>query len=79
MTSPIEPNWNPISGDVYKRQIYSPSTFAELDISLKQALYDAAGIAVVRYPKGGELPGCEGFQPDYKPYTLSLIHIFLTN
>ena len=49
--------------------IYSPSTFAELDISLKQALYDAAGIAVVRYPKGGELPGCEGFQPDYKPYT----------
>ncbi len=49
--------------------IYSPSTFSELDISLKQALYDAAGIAVVRYPKGGELPGCEGFQPDYKPYT----------
>ena len=49
--------------------IYSPSTFAELDISLKQALYDTAGIAVVRYPKGGELPGCEGFQPDYKPYT----------
>ncbi len=49
--------------------IYSPSTFAELDICLKQALYDASGIAVVRYPKGGELPGCEGFEPDYKPYT----------
>ena len=49
--------------------IYSPSTFSELDINLKQALYDAAGIAVVRYPKGGELPGCEGFEPDYKPYT----------
>lgn len=49
--------------------IYSPSTFAELDICLKQALYDASGIAAVRYPKGGELPGCEGFEPDYKPYT----------
>ena len=49
--------------------IYSPSTFSELDINLKQALYDATGIAVVRYPKGGELPGCEGFEPDYKPYT----------
>lgn len=49
--------------------IYSPSTFAELEINLKQALYDRDGIAVVRYPKGGELPGAEEFMPDYKAYT----------
>lgn len=49
--------------------IYSPSTFAELEINLKQALYDRDGVAVVRYPKGGELPGAEEFVPDYKAYT----------
>lgn len=49
--------------------IYSPSTFAELEINLKQAIYDRDGIAVVRYPKGGELPGAEEFVPDYKAFT----------
>ncbi len=49
--------------------VYSPSTFGELEINLKQAMYDRHGIAVVRYPKGGELPGAEGFVPDYKAYT----------
>ena len=50
--------------------IYSPSCFAELKINLKQALYDVTGIAAVRYPKGGELPGAEEYVPDYKPYSL---------
>lgn len=51
--------------------LYSPSCFAELEINLKQAMYDVEGIAAVRYPRGGELPGIEGYLPDYKPYTLT--------
>ena len=50
--------------------IYSPSCFSELRITLKQALYDESGLTAVRYPRGGELPGLEDYQPDYKPYTL---------
>ena len=50
--------------------VYSPSCFEELRINLKQALYDEEGVAAVRYPRGGELPGMEGYQPDYRPYTL---------
>lgn len=50
--------------------IYSPSSFKELEINLRQAVYDVKGIAVVRYPKGGELSCPEGIIPDYKPYTL---------
>lgn len=49
--------------------VYSPATFEELRIHLKQALYDVAGVAVVRYPKGDELPIPDGYQPDYKPFT----------
>lgn len=49
--------------------IYSPSSFAELEINLKQALYDVKGIAAVRYPKGGELPCPAGYTPNFKPYT----------
>lgn len=49
--------------------VYSPSNFAELAINLKQALYDEKGVTAVRYPRGGELPGIEGYTPDYKPYT----------
>lgn len=50
--------------------VYSPACFEELRINLRQALYDEEGIAAVRYPRGGELPGLEGYQPDYRPYTL---------
>ncbi len=50
--------------------VYSPSCFAELRINLKQAIYDEDGVAAVRYPRGGELPGLEGYEPDYQPYTL---------
>lgn len=34
--------------------IYSPSTYAELEMCLESALYREEGIAAVRYPKGGE-------------------------
>ena len=50
--------------------VYSPSCFEELRINIKQALYDEEGITAVRYPRGGELPGMEGYHPDYRPYTL---------
>jgi 1-deoxy-D-xylulose-5-phosphate synthase len=49
--------------------IYSPFNFAELEINLKQALYDVGGIAAVRYPKGGELPCPKGYKPNFKPYS----------
>ena len=49
--------------------IYAPFNFAELEINLKQALYDVKGIAAVRYPKGGELPCPAGYVPNFKPYT----------
>ena len=50
--------------------IYSPCNFAELEINLRQALYDVGGIAVVRYPKGNEWPSLADYRPDYKPYRL---------
>lgn len=34
--------------------VYSPATFAELRRDLHTALYDEDGVAVVRYPRGGE-------------------------
>lgn len=48
--------------------VYAPSCFKELQIHLRQALYDTAGIAAVRYPKGGEHPLLSGYEPGYKPY-----------
>ncbi len=50
--------------------IYSPATFEELRLQLKQAIYDAEGVAVVRYPKGEELPMPAGYRAGYKPFTL---------
>lgn len=50
--------------------VYAPATFEELEIHLKQALYDVDGPVAVRYPKGIPLPMPEGFRGSYKPYTL---------
>ncbi len=50
--------------------IYAPSSFAELTLHLRQALYDTDGIAAVRYPKGGEHALLTGYAPSYQPYTL---------
>ena len=41
--------------------IYSPSSFAEQTVCLNSALYNADGIAVVRYPKGKELSCPDAF------------------
>ncbi len=49
--------------------IYAPSTFAELRVNLRQALYDVTGIAAVRYPKGSESATLAALKPDYAPYT----------
>lgn len=50
--------------------MYAPSTFAELELHLHQALYDTDGIAAVRYPKGGEGDLLADYVPDAAPYTL---------
>lgn len=41
--------------------IFSPSTFEELRICLKEAIYNCDGPVVVRYPKGNELPGNDSY------------------
>ncbi len=50
--------------------MYAPSNFKELELHLRQALYDTDGIAAVRYPKGGEDVLLADYEPDYKPYCL---------
>lgn len=48
--------------------IFAPATFEELQLHLKQAIYDLPGIAAVRYPKGGEPALLADYHPDYRPY-----------
>ncbi len=48
--------------------LYAPATFAELDLQLKQALYDTDGIAALRYPKGGEPAALADYVPTTAPY-----------
>lgn len=50
--------------------VLAPSTYAELEQTLKQAVYDIDGIAAVRYPKGSEPPSLAAYQPDGQPFTL---------
>lgn len=56
--------FNTIPGSV----VYSPSYFDELKTSLRLALYDSAGIAAVRYPRGKQLFRPFDFQPSGMPY-----------
>ena len=58
----------PLLNSIPNVTIYAPATYKELQMNLKQALYDVSGIAVVRYPKGDEFPGLEAYQPQYKAY-----------
>lgn len=51
--------------------LYAPATFAELDLNLKQALYDTTGIAAVRYPKGGESGVLADYVPSEAPFVLT--------
>lgn len=48
--------------------LYAPATFTELELHLKQALYDTDGIAALRYPKGGEDPTLADYVPTDAPY-----------
>ena len=48
--------------------LYAPSNFAELELHLKQAIYDTEGIAAVRYPKGGEDPALTAYVPNGQAY-----------
>ena len=50
--------------------LYAPATYAELELHLRQALYDTQGIAAVRYPKGAQSPLLEDYTPGYKAYDL---------
>ena len=47
--------------------VYSPSTYEELVLDMKQALYDDEGIVAVRYPRGAQLP-VPSYKPDGKPF-----------
>ncbi len=47
--------------------LYAPATFSELELHLKQALYDTDGIAAVRYPKGGEDARLADYTPQATP------------
>ncbi len=48
--------------------VYAPSNFKELQVHLRQALYDTDGIAAVRYPKGAEPAILADYQPSYRAY-----------
>ena len=48
--------------------VYAPANYRELEIQLRQALYDTGGIAAVRYPKGDEHPLLADYEPSYKSY-----------
>ncbi len=48
--------------------VYSPSNFNEQNICLEKALYETEGLAVVRYPRGGEDYGYCGFEFDTDNY-----------
>ena len=50
--------------------IFSPTTYEELSLRLRQAIYDVDGVAVVRYPKGEEWPLPFQYQPDYGGFTV---------
>ncbi len=59
----------PFLSTVPNTTIFAPSTYDELAITLKQALYETDGIAAVRYPKGGQFPHLDLYKSDYKPFT----------
>ena len=50
--------------------MYAPCNFKELELHLRKALYDTAGIAAVRYPKGGEDALLTDYEPVDHPYVL---------
>ncbi len=59
----------PFLSTVPHTTVFAPSTFEEMALHFKQALYETDGIAAVRYPKGGEFPCLGAYKPDYKAFT----------
>ena len=49
--------------------IYSPASFTELEAALQKALFSTDGVAVVRYPRGGELYLPEDYAFSGKPFS----------
>lgn len=50
--------------------VYAPSCFSELEAMLHKAVYETTGVAVVRYPRGGEGYIPEDYEYGSKPYTV---------
>ncbi len=50
--------------------IYSPSCFEELKVMLTRALFDTDGVAVVRYPRGGETYIPDDFEVSSEPFDI---------
>lgn len=48
--------------------VYAPCNYKELDLHLRQALYDAQGIAAVRYPKGTQPAILADYEPSYQAF-----------
>ncbi len=48
--------------------LFAPATYKELELHLRQALYDTDGIAAVRYPKGEQSVLLSDYEPTYQPY-----------
>ncbi len=48
--------------------LFAPSNYAELELRLRQALYDTPGIAAVRYPKGAQADSLADYEPSYKAF-----------
>ncbi len=60
----------PLLSTIPNTTVFSPSNFAELEQTLKQALYETEGIAAVRYPKGAQPAALASYKPDGRPFTL---------
>lgn len=48
--------------------VFAPANFKELELHLRQALYDTDGIAAVRYPKGNQPDILADYEPTYKAF-----------
>ncbi len=48
--------------------LFAPCNYRELELHLRQALYDTTGIAAVRYPKGAEPATLADYEPVYGAY-----------
>lgn len=50
--------------------IFAPSCYSDLKAMLSTAVYDTPGVAVVRYPRGGQSEMPDGYTPTAEPFTV---------